>query len=490
MVALVHGLVAAVLNLGRHHALGTYVTDLGVMDQILWHLSRGERPMSSIVPPYLPANYFGWHTYGLLPLFTPLYWIAPSAGWVILGQAAMLAVGSWPVYRAVRALGHDDETAFWWGITYFNPFLIAASAWDFHPVSQGCLLIAFAAWGLAERRGPWFAAALVALALTQEHYGLAVAGFGVTWWRITGERGRGAAIAVAGLAAFVFTLFVAMPWIRGGPHPMLAAGGGTYSRYDWLHAPLPVAARTGLQLGLGLGAWTYFTFLFSPLAFLPLGALSWLAPAAGDLLANLLSSNPMPRSPFSYHSVSAVPLLVIAAAASRGRSRGPLKQAVARARLAAGLSLCAAYALAPLPLPGAANVWEYARLEFREDPGLAAVRAVVGSGSVAAQNNVGVHLTHRRHLTPFPFGLEGVDYAVLNFESPRRPHARFAEIFDLPYGVSRPEYVAAVRRLLGGTDFAVVHWCPPWLVMRRGGTEVPGRAAAKAALDSLEASFR
>ena len=73
--------------------------DLAIYDQAIWHLSRFERPASSIRS--LP-NVFGDHFHPIIALFAPLYWVAPFPETLIVAQAILLAASVVPVFLFAR----------------------------------------------------------------------------------------------------------------------------------------------------------------------------------------------------------------------------------------------------------------------------------------------------------------------------------------------------------------------------------------------------
>jgi hypothetical protein len=63
----------------------------------------------------------------------------------VLPQAAALAVAAWPLFLLACRISGSERTGCLWAVAYlFNPFLLNAVAWDFHPVTLAVPLVALA----------------------------------------------------------------------------------------------------------------------------------------------------------------------------------------------------------------------------------------------------------------------------------------------------------------------------------------------------------
>ena len=77
LVAIVFAALYAVVGLVRHAHFASNAYDLGLFDQMVWHLGRFEAPASSI---HGLSNMFGDHFSPIHVLYVPLSWLWPSAG--------------------------------------------------------------------------------------------------------------------------------------------------------------------------------------------------------------------------------------------------------------------------------------------------------------------------------------------------------------------------------------------------------------------------
>jgi len=82
------------LAIGKHSRFETAAADLGIYTQSVWHYSRFEAPFSSIKN----LNQLGDHFTPTLALFTPFYWIFPSAISLLIAQSLIVVIGVLPIW--------------------------------------------------------------------------------------------------------------------------------------------------------------------------------------------------------------------------------------------------------------------------------------------------------------------------------------------------------------------------------------------------------
>ena len=148
------------VGLFRHWRFGSGAYDLGIFDQLLWHLSRFEGPASSVRGL---SNLFGDHFDPILLLIVPVYWVAPAPETLIVVQSLLLASSIVPVWRFARdrltpglALAITVAYGSFWGLQ-------RAAYFDFHDYAFAPLLIATLI--LAIDRGWWKTVWMSAVAL-------------------------------------------------------------------------------------------------------------------------------------------------------------------------------------------------------------------------------------------------------------------------------------------------------------------------------------
>lgn len=481
-----HFAVLLWLGLSRHWGYMTSINDLGVFDQAVWGLLHGKPFLNTIVQFNQPTNWLGIHFQPVLALFAPLYLIAPLPEWFALAQALSLSVAAWPIFLLASRANTSEAAGALWAAAYLaNPFLLNAAAWDFHPVALAVPLIALGFLAV-ERREPFRLAAIcLCLLSVQEQFGLSVAGFGMLWWWRHRDRRLASGLVGVGIGYAGLALGVVMPALSPThQHVMLSPELGQLSRYAWL-GNSPQEMLVGLvshpfqvtkTVFWDFQGALYLGLLVVPFLGIPLAGLPFLLPGIGDLAANLLSANGMPRGWESYHSVTLVPVLTVAAiigvrrlAACQGRF-----SAVELSGLVAVASIVLGYISAPLPLPAAANFWQPAVAAPLPDPIVPEIRKVIsGDASISVQANVGAHFSQRASIFIFPAELAEADIVVLRLDSPTgrlHPDQSFFVGTLAHHLQMRPdELLDTLESLLADRQYQVRVWRDPWLVLSRTG---------------------
>jgi hypothetical protein len=263
---------------------------------------------------------------------------------------------------------------------------------------------------------------------------------------------------------------------------MISQDLGQLSRYGWLGTSLGEVLRSLVfhpfavisTAFLEMGGWLYLILLFLPLAFTPLVGGELLLPALADLAANSLSSNPMPRSVFAYHSIALIPVLVVAGIyGARRLSRLRRYSGSGLGRLAFVLTLVLTYFFSPIPVPGAVDIWKPSLHRLWPDSAVADIKELIPTGaSLSAQANIAPHFTHRSTIRPFPKGIGEVECAVLHLDSPTEriegddPGILGSLAHHLQQ--SPAEFLYSVRELIESAEYGVEYENLPWLLFCRG----------------------
>jgi len=465
----------SLLGLWRHWGYLTSINDLGSFDQVVWMASRGHSLVNTSVLS-MPMNWLGFHFQPILFAFVPLYKIIPSINWFVFAQSAALAVTAWPIFLFAERITASGKVAFMWSLAYLcNPFVLNAAAWDFHPVSISAPFIALGLLAVERKQMSLLLFVSLILLACKEHMGLAVAGLGLLYGIRSRAWAMGVGLFVTGIAAFVLTITLVMPSFSvAGQHPMFGENIEQLGRYSWLgESPAEVIKKILLEpvavsktVFVDLGGFDYIFKLMGPFLLLPIIALPWILPAAGDLIINLLSSVPLPRSLFSYHSVTIVPVLLVAAIhGSQKLTRyGRLFSSEKIATYILLMSLFLGYVHAPLPFPGSKNKWDPVNTIANYDDQAAIVRDVIGTASASVQANIGTHFSQRELIYRYPRKVGEADFVVLRLENPSISNQ------TLPHHLQMDpaEYLGSVSKLLNGEKYGVVFWDDPWLILRRG----------------------
>ncbi len=487
---LMHFIVILLLSLFRHWGYMTSINDLGVFDQAVWGTLHSEPFLNTSVLNQ-KINWLGFHFHPVLLMFVPFYTLSSNAVWLIIAQSLSLSLAAWPIFLIGSRVCYSEKVGFLWSLAYLvNPFLLNAAAWDFHPISLAVPFVALGMLAIEMRNFRLLLLSCLIILACKEHLGVMVIGFGFLW-RIKNKSWKPAiGLILIGIVHSVIVLGFIMPaFSPTGEHIMLSKALSSSSRYFWLGNspgaifqkillhPLDVTKKVMLEME-GV---KYLALLLVFLIGLPLLAPEFLLPGLADMMANMLSLNPMPRSLFGYHSVSLVPVLTVAAVYGAKRLSQWYKKFSAKELVdfAVIASFIGGYCLAPLPLPGAKNIWRPNHLINWPDSSALIIRSVLGTNaSVSVQANVGPQFSQRKEIYIFPNKLEEVDAIVLRLESPTTNINYFPEqlIIDRKYWIGtldshlqidRKEYIATIERLISSKEYGVLVWNDPWLVLGR-----------------------
>jgi uncharacterized membrane protein len=491
IVIIVHFSIFVLVSLFRHWGFMASINDLGVFDQAIWSVLHDKFLLNSS-QLNLPINWLGFHFNPVLFLFIPFYSFAPSVIWLIIAQSFALSIAAWPIFLLASRVCQSEKAGFFWAVVYLmNPFLLNASSWDFQPITLAVPFIAISLLSIEKSNFRLLLLSCLFIVLCKEHFGIMVMGFGILWG-LRNRRWKQSILLVSlGAMYSILILGVVMPSLSPtGEHVMIGNNLDQLSRYGWLGDSLseicktllfhPIYVTKTLMLDMG-GAKYLFVLLIIFLGF-PLAAPEYLLPGLADIMANMLSANPMPRSLFAYHSISLIPVLAVAAVYGSERISRWVKRFSVK-ELAGFMfitSFILGYYFAPLPLPGAKNVWAPNHFFNLPDPIIQTIRSEVGDkASVSVQANVGAHFSQRKEIYRFPNKVGDVDAIVLRLKSPTKninnfpdqlkSHRKYSiSMLDNHLQMDRTEYIETIESLLSDSDYGVFFWNDPWLVFKRG----------------------
>src|SRR3954469_13547543 len=160
IVVVAFALGYAAYGLLRHWHFDSGAYDLGIFDQVVWHLSRFEIPAST-VRGY--SNILGDHFSPILALLAPLYWIAPGPETLIVAQAVLLALSIVPVFIYARKrlpAGPAYAVSVGYGLFWA---MQRTATFDFHEYAFAPLVVGLAILAIDEERWPLFWGMAIAL---------------------------------------------------------------------------------------------------------------------------------------------------------------------------------------------------------------------------------------------------------------------------------------------------------------------------------------
>lgn len=471
----------------RHHGFLTSINDMGHYDQAIWGvLKKGYFLNSSQFN--IPINKLGFHFDPILFLFAPLYFIEPTVSWLILAQSLAIAISAWPIYLLARHLTNSPGAGVLWALAYLvNPFLLNAATWDFHPLTLAVPFVGLGALAIEKSRFKILLVSCLIILLCKEHFGLMVAGFGLLWAIRHREYAKPAFLVCLGSIHFILVFKFIMPFFSPtGGHVMLSNDMGQLSRYAWLGKSVTEILQTILQhpiniikTVIAIGGLSYVLLLLLPFFGLPIWGGAFLIPAMGDLAANILSANPMPRAMFAYHSAAITPLVCIAAIKGSLAMKF-LQRHLSHAQIA-GIVLLASlifgYVFTVLPLPYSLNFWAPSHLFSRKDPRITVMQDLIGpASSISVQANVGAHFSQREKIYTFPHQIGDADFIVLRLESPTTKifPENLSQIATLSshLQIKSGDFLHTTEKLIMENMYGIFYWNDPWLILKKNQRDI------------------
>jgi uncharacterized membrane protein len=472
-------------GVSRHYNYLSSINDLGHFDQAIWGFLEG-KPFLNTDVFNKSINRIGIHFDPVLVFFVPLYLLVPSVIWLIFAQSIALPLAALPIYFLAERVCLSARVAFFWAAAYlFSPFVLSAASWDFHPVSLAVPFIALSFLSVEKKNYSVLFFACLFILLCKEHFGLLVIGFGLLWFFRHRCLKNSLTLVLLGTGHFFLVMKIIMPaFSPSGKHLMLSSNLGNFSRYGWLGNSVEEIVMTIMtqpvetiqHVLFAMDGWVYLTFLLIPLLCLPILGCEFLLPGLGDLFANLLSANTMPRSILAYHSVTLIPVFVVAAIYGSRRTNFLFKKIVSWWPAFVVLLVTLLYGWAFFPffsLPGSAHFWEPKRVFAFHDENYGMVKGLIAPDMVlSVQANVGAHFTQRHEVYMYPNKVGEADAVVLHLDSPtllpwgKGPYRGLTLVHHLQ--IEPRFYLNSIKGLLSRNYYPRVIWKDPWLIFMKG----------------------
>ncbi len=401
----------------RHHLFRSGGLDLGFFDQLVYLISTGQKPVSSILGFHVLADHAAFMVY----LLAPLYWIWPNVHTLLAVQAIGLAAGSYPLWKIARLRGASNGLASAIALAYaLYPLVLTANLFDFHPEVLAVPALLFAALFAEQRRIiPFLLAIAIALG-GKEVVSLTVVAFGV-WLCVRHQRPIHGALAILlGTVWFLFATQWLIPHFGAGKqasgvmyYAYLGTGVGEIARNAILHP--------GIWAGhvLSFRTLKYLAIIFIPVAWGIHPKQLWpLIGALPTLALNLLSdpSKIDMTSPSNQYSALIVPFVALAVLGAATAGKTWIKRPMLIAGWAIGLILIGGTARL-LDTDGDAATDFGNHAAARE-----AIAQIDGDGGVLTMHDMAPHLSQRKLVQFIDFrqkvgALGKYQYILLNLKN-------------------------------------------------------------------------
>jgi uncharacterized membrane protein len=449
---------------------------MGVFDQAIWNgLQNGA--LLNTISLSIPINWLGFHFHPLLFIFVPLYKLYPGPEWLILAQSLAITSTTQPIYKTALRLNYTDWQAFFWSLGFLlNPFVLSAAQWDFHPVAIATPLIAWCIYFLLTNNFSKLLLCVVGVLLCQEQFGILIMFLGLSHYFVNkNPKQAWFLIAIGAFYTFILFYFIFPALSPTGTHLMMSSENKVLSRYNWLgrnlyeilehlfSSPLEILRIVIVDLK----GYIYILFLLAPYGMLlPLIGFEILLIGTTDFAANALSLNPLPRSIISYHSVTLIPIILIAA--MRGFklfSQTVSEMKKKRTIVLAIFTSCVFLSLCLPHLFGPKSFWQLNLIPHKKTELIEIRKRLPRQASLSVQANIGPHFSQRESVYIFPQKITEANAILLRMEdidnSLNEDISRFSH-----YMLMEPkDYLNTIRCTLESGAYRIGYFNPPWLIL-------------------------
>ncbi len=460
----VFSVVFGSLGVMNQRNFGTWSYDMGIYDQGLWLVSRGEQFMS-----VRGLNFWGHHFNVIAYLFVPAYWFGAGPEFLYVVQAIGLALGAIPTYLIAR----DKFRNPWLGLLFAVVYLMYAPvqwiSWAmFHPEALVITPFLFAWWFATKERWGWFFAMVLLALSTREDVALAVIMLGLVlaiYMRKAPDYRRvlqrcGQTVLLAAVWYIAATKLI-LPYFNDGKEPFYITyfyGNYGHNTTEILRTIIAHPNRV-VNDAVQHDRIVFYKQMSWPLGWVYLANPLGLLMALPQLLASVIGLSPYARMiRYQYTSVMIAPMMI----ASIHGAYTLFRVRALRVVLPIWMLLCSFtsnVAWAPSPLGEKYNYDVWSRYSPRHDSLRKALTFIPDDASVAASYQLLPHLSHRHEVYdwPNPFWAsvwgnddcdhlpdpQTVEYVALDltqvgannqelFDNMRKPDGPFEVVFEDP----------------------------------------------------------
>jgi uncharacterized membrane protein len=477
-------LIMTLLGIDRHWSFKTSINDTGVFDQAIWNALQNGVLLETINLS-VPINWLGFHFHPILFLFVPLYKISSTPIWLILIQSLAITLTTFPIYKTALYLNYRPWPALLCSIGFLlNPFVINAALWDFHPVAIATPLIALSIFFVLSNNFKGLLICIFILFLCQEQFGMVACCIGISYYLVNKDFNKAICLISIGVFYTLILFFGFFPLLSPtGTHIMMSPQVTNLNRYGWLGQTIPDIASHLLSSPLSilktvlydLEVHRYVFLLLLPYGLLlPLLGFEVLLIGAVDFAVNALSLIPLQRSIYSYHSITLIPLITIAAMIGFKRL-SKIASAGFNRRIIV-LSAAAFFLLLINSLPlmfGKESLWRLSPFPVK-NPELEKIKKIIPANAViSVQANIGAHFSQRETVYAYPNMTNAADYIILNMEDPNGIGVDNTFRFIHHMRMNQGNYIASIKCLLATQNYQISYFNPPWMVLNKN----PGSSA-------------
>jgi len=203
-------IVYSVISIRSHEQFQTFGWDLGYFDQLIWKVSRGIYPFSTLSQVNLLAGHFA----PILFLFAPLYWIWSDPRMLLIAQSALMVFAAWPLYLLAFEKTQNKLFSF---VVVFSYLFFIGTQWsilnEFHEITVVPLFLAMIFYALEKSKKVMFWLGIIGLFFAKEEIAILVAAIGLMIFLYFKKKKLGISLVIFSFLFFFFLTNFFMPAI-------------------------------------------------------------------------------------------------------------------------------------------------------------------------------------------------------------------------------------------------------------------------------------
>lgn len=393
--------------------------DLGNMAQTVWNTAHGHIFMFTDPNGTREVTRLAFHADFLLILISPFYFLWENPKMLIFVQAAIVGLGSIFVFLLSHEILKNKTLSVIFALVYLlNPGVQWTLLYDFHAVVLATTFL-LGAWYFLIKKKHWpFIIFSILAGISKEQVWLVIALFGLYIAYFQKKHLFGLCLALCSFLIFYFLLWHIIPQASG-----TAAHFALDYYKDGGDNPGSLITNTLLNPGgtmlklLEPERMLYLRHLLEPLGYLSLLSPLYLIFAAGDLGINLISDKPHLHQIYYQYSAIITPFLFISAVYGTKTLKKylPTISYTFIGVYILATTLYGAYNYGPLPGAKKQNIAMFTQPQKNGPVIMDVLQDLPADASVAATNNLGAQLSHRRELFSVPFATESADFVTFLF---------------------------------------------------------------------------
>ena len=188
----------------------TFGLDLGYFDETIWKISQGKFPYSGVGCIWLLEDHFQ----PILYLFGPLYRIWPDVKVLLIVQSLLMVLAAYPLYLTGKKISRNNFFSF--AVCFAYLFFIGTQFSilnEFHQTTLAPFFIAWSFYFLTKKNFRLFLFYILILFFIKEDLSLLVASVGMALFINSKNKRMGIFLTISGISFFFLLLYVIMPKI-------------------------------------------------------------------------------------------------------------------------------------------------------------------------------------------------------------------------------------------------------------------------------------